>query len=272
MGGPSDAAGADAAEERDAMRQTLMRTAGSCLFLAACAGGASGSTAFAPSPANGLHSGGYRAPEIDTVRAPAARTASQLQAPRAPAVGLRGGVVQSAQPVRIAQAKPAAPAEVVEPTNVAPEVPPAPARDWSAARRAPLPDLDEIVITREETRLAAAPPTRSVLPEAQRPAPAPAPAAAPARAPSADGAYALHLASYRQAAQAEAGWLVLTRDHPSVLRGLAPSRAAVDLPEQGRFHRLLAGPLAAGEAAASCAAMEAEGGYCAVVPWGGTRL
>ena len=253
----------------EAMRQTplpLLRTVAPCLLLAACASTAS-STAFAPAPSPGLRSAGYVAPEIR--RADAPRTASQMQAAPGgvPGAGLRGG------PVRIAQARPApvapspltpAPTPVSEP---APEVPAAPSRDWSAPPRAPLPDLDRIVVTREETRLAEAPPTRSVLPDERAPRPAaPAPRAMP------EGGYALHLASYRQAEQADAGWQVLVNDHPLILGRLAPARAAVDLPEQGRFHRLLAGPLPAGAAEEHCAALEAEGGYCAVVPWSGTRL
>ena len=253
------------------MRQTLVSCAAALpvlASLAACASGSSGSTAFAPAPASqgGLRSAGYVAPEIG---GDAPRTASQVQ--QAP---VRVARAAAPEPVAIVPAdyRPgaAAPQPVTARLDASqPEVPAAPSRDWAATPRAPLPDLDEILVTRESQRLASAataaaeaPPTRSVLPAPRQATPdAPQP-----------GGYALHLASYRHAEQAEAGWQVLSAAHPDALAPLAPARAVIDLEGQGRFHRLLAGPLSAEAASTACAALERDGDYCAVVPWTGTRL
>ena len=260
------------------MRQTLVSCAVALPLLgslAACASGQPGTTAFAPAPASksGLRSAGYVAPEIG---GGAPRTASQAQA--APVRIARAAVPEPVALERAAFVSASAAPETAQPVTArlgaAPqaEVPAAPARDWTAPPRAPLPDLDEIVVTRESQRLAAidaeAPPTRSVLPEA-----APRPASRPSgERPVETGGYALHLASYRRAEQAEAGWQVLSAAHPGALAPLAPARAVIDLEGQGRFHRLLAGPLSAEAATTACAALEREGDYCAVVPWTGTRL
>ena len=257
------------------MRQTLALRAAALPALAslvACASGQTSGTAFAPAPSAGLRTAGYVAPEID--RRQPVRTASLAET----------------RPVRIAEAAPraAAPTAPVATARLGadrgartePEVPPAPPRDWSAptsaTNRAPLPDLDAILVTHERPRAAAlaaetAPPTRSVLPRETAQARESQASDRTATEAREDG-YALHLASYRRADQTEAGWRVLTEAHPDVLSALAPARSVIDLDGQGRFHRLLAGPLSSGEATATCAALEREGGYCAVVPWSGTRL
>ena len=122
-------------------------------------------------------------------------------------------------------------------------------------------------------------PERPAAAPAAVPAPtsAPTPAPAPARprpsfaAPTSTGTAALHLASYRQVAQAEAGWRVLTRDHADVLSALRPGVAEVSLPGRGVFIRLLAGPLTPGEAEVACEALEADGAYCAIAQWPDTQ-
>ena len=236
--------------------------------MTACASGQS-ETRFAPAPsARALGTAGYVAPEISSA------------APRAPVRIAQ--VVPAAAPTLAASAEvaaPIAPSTAVatplrlseRPAASAPEVPAPPVRRWSdEAPRAPLPDLDEIVVTHEAPQAvrsqtaSAQPPARSVLPPARR--------AAPVSRGGRSADYALHLASYREPAQALAGWDVLTREHPQALSDLAPARAAVDLEGRGRFHRLIAGPLPEARADATCAALEDEGAYCAVVRWDGTPL
>ena len=226
------------------------------LPLTACASGPS-ATSFAPAPsARTLGTTGYAAPELP-VAAPRAPMRVAQVAPTA-AVQASASV---ATPLRLSEAR----------GDAAPEVPAPPARRWSEETRAPLPDLDEILVTHEGDQVArsepaAQPPARSVLPTERRAAPAPRPAA------RRSGDYALHLASYREPGQAALGWDVLTREHPDALGDLAPARAAIDIEGRGRFHRLIAGPLPQGRADAACAALEDEGTYCAVVLWNGTPL
>ncbi|MBB4659173.1 hypothetical protein [Parvularcula dongshanensis] len=172
------------------------------------------------------------------------------------------------------------------------KVEPAPLRQpaaWTAPSRGPLPDLDEIVIRREAptpVRYAAAEAeagqtftgeTRSVMDDVVRPEGADEPVAEPevlaSLAPSAGPeAAALHLASYRAMAQAEEGWQVLTKQFGDVLNGLSPLTMYVDVPGQGEFVRLLAGPLDEGAAQDACAILEDQGTYCAVIPMEGAAM
>jgi hypothetical protein len=86
--------------------------------------------------------------------------------------------------------------------------------------------------------------------------------------------FALHLASYRTEASAEAGWRVLTAEEPGALTGLHPRIETVDLgPERGIFLRLKAGPLdSRAEAASRCATLESDGYYCQAVDFEGQDI
>ncbi|WP_300531766.1 SPOR domain-containing protein [Maricaulis sp.] len=90
-----------------------------------------------------------------------------------------------------------------------------------------------------------------------------APAAPPADmidAPSLQ--HGVHIASYRHAHNAVAGWQTLQSEHP----GLGALEARLETREiagRGTFLRLKAGPFdSAGEARSLCADIEARGGYC----------
>lgn len=107
-------------------------------------------------------------------------------------------------------------------------------------------------------------------------APATTVAAAPARPPSpvregaadraATGPVVVHLASYRDRANAERGWRQLVRGNEDVLGGLAPDIRQADLGERGMFFRLHAGPLETASAAETlCRTLNARGAYCQVV-------
>ena len=108
-------------------------------------------------------------------------------------------------------------------------------------------------------------------------APEPAEAAAPPPAPDLTGARSLlsavHLASYRNLRNAEAGWRELQVAESEVLAGLEPRLAEADLGERGVFLRLKAGPLDSPDAAAAlCARLEAAGHWCAPVDFNGRML
>ena len=265
-------------EQTRPLRKTAASLAGVALAasLSGCAGGgrlAEAPTAAPVSPARAasLRSTGYDAPDV---AAPAtARSALIVPARYEASAPQRPASQASAQQ---AMSPYFTPDDAPESASAAPAVPAPRASAYAAGARAPLPDLDAIVVTDERTP--AAPirtaqvfesETRSVLPERAPPtAPAPAPRQEPARdAPAASGTVGLHLASYRQASQAEAGWGVLTRDHAAVLAGLRPALARVDVPGQGAFVRLIAGPLPPGQARTACAALETQGAYCAVTDW-----
>jgi hypothetical protein len=84
--------------------------------------------------------------------------------------------------------------------------------------------------------------------------------------------YAVHLASYRSEATARRGWDLLSPQ--PALAGLDPRVERVDLgAEKGAFLRLKAGPLPnRAEAERRCAALMAEGLYCAVETHSGEGL
>ena len=248
----------------------------SLLGLAACAGGgrlaeAPSAAPVSPQRAASLHSSGYDAPAFDAARTN--ETASAVIVPAA-----YEAPVKDAPTPMSPYFTPEAPSSVSAEAAVPAPTP----RAYAATPRAPLPDLDAIIVTDERAPVRTAQvyegETRSVLPERaapRAPAPAPAPAtnapAAPASradaAPASSASSALHLASYRRADQAEAGWAVLTRDHGPVLAGLSPARTRIDVPGQGTFVRLIAGPLDPGQAQTACAALERQGAYCAVTDW-----
>jgi len=76
--------------------------------------------------------------------------------------------------------------------------------------------------------------------------------------------YALHLASYRSDASAEAGWRIISTEAPNALDGLHPRVEQVDLGEErGLYLRLKAGPVdSLAEATARCAMLTQAGHYC----------
>ncbi|MFA7430462.1 MAG: SPOR domain-containing protein [Rhodospirillaceae bacterium] len=97
---------------------------------------------------------------------------------------------------------------------------------------------------------------------ASAPEVAPAPtAASEAAAPTASsGAVAVHLASFRSEERARIGWTELQARHPS-LKGMEMRVSQIDLPGQGTFYRLLAGPVADRAAAdALCSTLKPQ--YC----------
>ena len=103
----------------------------------------------------------------------------------------------------------------------------------------------------------------------------PSPALRPA--PDLNGARsvlsAVHLASYREAGNAAAGWSQLRAARPDDLAGLRARLFAVDLGARGRFLRLKAGPLDTRAAAEGlCARMNESGDWCAVTDFTGTPL
>ena len=107
---------------------------------------------------------------------------------------------------------------------------------------------------REETASASAAPTAS---QAAGTAPKQV-AAAPAA-----GSYLVHLASYKNAKNADSGWANLKGRFANLLSGMSPTVKRVDLGTKGVFHRLYAGPVANAEDAKKlCAAFKQRGVYC----------
>lgn len=92
-----------------------------------------------------------------------------------------------------------------------------------------------------------------------------APAGGGAEQPAAaSGAVALHLASYKQSANAERGWRQLSGANADLLGGTRPIVRQADVPGKGMFYRLYAGPIASMEdARALCRALKARNVYCA---------
>lgn len=86
--------------------------------------------------------------------------------------------------------------------------------------------------------------------------------------------FALHLASYRTEASAEAGWRIISAEAPGSLQGLRPRIETVDLgPERGVYLRLKAGPVdSSADAAALCAALIESGHYCKTADFEGREL
>ncbi|WP_210681296.1 SPOR domain-containing protein [Marivibrio halodurans] len=77
------------------------------------------------------------------------------------------------------------------------------------------------------------------------------------------GAIALHLASYKNPANAERGWMQLSEANTDLLGAQRPIVRRVDLPGKGIFYRLHAGPVASmSDAKALCAALKARNLYC----------
>jgi len=85
--------------------------------------------------------------------------------------------------------------------------------------------------------------------------------------------HAIHIASYRDVETALSGWETLRAMFPDVLAETRPRVEAVDIPGQGHFLRLKAGPfLSAGDASRSCEAFRAASVWCAVTDYTGDDL
>jgi hypothetical protein len=75
---------------------------------------------------------------------------------------------------------------------------------------------------------------------------------------------AVHLASYRSAAQARKGWDFLARGNGDLLKGLKPEIRRVELKNKGVYYRLFARP-AASSPTELCRKLRGRGVYCAPV-------
>lgn len=85
--------------------------------------------------------------------------------------------------------------------------------------------------------------------------------------------FGVHLASYRHAEEARAGWVKLQRDYPHELGLLEPRLEKVEIEGRGVFMRLIGGGFASQDkATALCTALKALGAYCAVASFQGERL
>jgi hypothetical protein len=85
--------------------------------------------------------------------------------------------------------------------------------------------------------------------------------------------WGVHLASYRRAEEAGAGWRKLQRDFPDELGLLEPRIEKVTIDGKGEFLRLVGGGFSSREKArALCATLAAKGVFCRVASFGGDRL
>ncbi len=163
------------------------------------------------------------------------------------------------------------------------------------AKAAPSPPSPQIAAVKATTPQAKATPvaTAPTIEVAARPAPSnvPAPAPAPARQsetakpvvpesnaavqvaarppalpPSpvpATGPWSVHLVSIKNEGAVEGEWQRLRKLHPLTLDTMSLNVQAIDIPEKGRFYRVLAGAFdSKASAESACAAIEAEGQYC----------
>ena len=79
----------------------------------------------------------------------------------------------------------------------------------------------------------------------------------------------MHLASFRERANAAIGWAKLIAAHGDLLDGLEPVTKATDISGKGTFHRLYAGAFASpDEATGLCATLSARDVYCEVMKAG----
>lgn len=89
-----------------------------------------------------------------------------------------------------------------------------------------------------------------------------------ADAAPAAGDIAVHLASYKDPANAEAGWKQLMSANRDVLDGMRPVVRKVDIPGKGTFYRLHAGPIAGMTTGESmCQTLSRRGVYCKVMTY-----
>lgn len=107
-------------------------------------------------------------------------------------------------------------------------------------------------------------------PAAAAPAAPVAAAAAALATPAAGNSFALHLASYRQIATAQAGWQELLKAMPTALSGLKPNTSVFENGAAGKYYRLEAGPIASRtDADNRCKTIKATGQFCTVVSFAG---
>jgi hypothetical protein len=85
--------------------------------------------------------------------------------------------------------------------------------------------------------------------------------------------WGVHLASYRRAEEASAGWRKLQREYPDELGLLEPRIEKVSVADKGIFLRLVGGGFSSREKAnALCASLSSKGVFCRVANFGGDRL
>ncbi|MCA8889842.1 MAG: hypothetical protein KDA46_13485 [Parvularculaceae bacterium] len=85
--------------------------------------------------------------------------------------------------------------------------------------------------------------------------------------------WGVHLASYRHAEEAVAGWNKLQRENPDELGLLEPRIEKINIDGKGEFLRLVGGGFSSQQKAmALCRNLEAKGLYCRVSKFGGDRL
>lgn len=87
------------------------------------------------------------------------------------------------------------------------------------------------------------------------------------------GLFGVHLASYRKAVEARQGWGKLQRENPDQLGLLEPRIEVVEIPDKGRFLRLIGGGFSSRDKAeALCTSLKQRGLYCSVSQFSGERL
>lgn len=85
--------------------------------------------------------------------------------------------------------------------------------------------------------------------------------------------WGVHLASYRHAEEASAGWNKLQRENPEELGLLEPRVEKVSIEGKGEYLRLVGGGFSSREKAkALCDTLAAKGVFCRVANFGGDRL
>lgn len=85
--------------------------------------------------------------------------------------------------------------------------------------------------------------------------------------------WGVHLASYRHAEEASAGWKKLQRENPDELGLLEPRVEKVSIEGKGEYLRLVGGGFSSREKAkALCDKLTAKGVFCRVANFGGDRL
>ncbi|MEL6380304.1 MAG: SPOR domain-containing protein [Pseudomonadota bacterium] len=85
--------------------------------------------------------------------------------------------------------------------------------------------------------------------------------------------YGVHLASYRETADAVAGWKNFQRENPNLLGLLEPRLEQVEIDGRGEFKRLIAGGFSSEEKAADlCDVLKRKKLYCKISPFNGQRL
>ena len=96
---------------------------------------------------------------------------------------------------------------------------------------------------------------------------------APTHSPMDQDLFGVHLASYRAADEARAGWQRLQRKYPSELGLLEPRLERVEIEGKGEFLRLVGGGFTSRDkAAALCQSLKQRGIYCSVSGFVGERL